>query len=117
MGRRLRVAVCAVLLGLAAVLALYGLFAISYNGDRESGATYVLVAGHRIDADIVGANRAPPCAGDTRGGDLAAAPTLGGSVRVLRLPEPMLSRPGPPPSGSGWSRTHFPRCRTRRNPL
>ena len=55
MGRRLRVAVCAVLLGLAAVLALYGLFAISYNGDRESGATYVVVAGHRIDADVVGA--------------------------------------------------------------
>ena len=52
MGRRVRVAVCAVWLGLAAVLALYGL---SYNGDRESGATYVLVAGHRIDADIVGA--------------------------------------------------------------
>ena len=55
MGRRLRVAVCAVLLGLAAVLALYGLFAISYNGDQESGATYVHVAGHRIDADVVGA--------------------------------------------------------------
>jgi hypothetical protein len=55
MGRRTRIALFAVSLGIAAVLALYGLFAISYNGDQESGATYVLVAGHRIDADVVGA--------------------------------------------------------------
>jgi hypothetical protein len=55
MGRRTWVAVSGVLLAAAAVFALHGLFAISYNGDRESGATYVLVAGHRIDADIVGA--------------------------------------------------------------
>jgi len=25
------------------------------------------------------------------------------SVRGLRLPDPMLSRPGPLPTGSGWS--------------
>ena len=51
----MRVALFAVSLGIGAVLALYGLFAISYNGDQESGAMYVLVAGHRIDADVVGA--------------------------------------------------------------
>ena len=55
MGRRTRVALFAVSLVVAALLALYGLFAIAYNGDGESGATYVLVAGHRIDAGVVGA--------------------------------------------------------------
>jgi len=57
MGRRTRVALFAVSLVVAALLALYGLFAIAYTGDRESSATYVLVAGHRIDADVVGAAR------------------------------------------------------------
>ena len=73
MGRRTRVAVCAVTLGFAAVLTLYGLFAISYNGDQESGATYVVVAGHRIDADVVGAVAL-----------LLALPTLGAAILLMR---------------------------------
>lgn len=35
------------------LLALYGLFAVLYNGD--GGNTYVSVAGHEIDADLAGA--------------------------------------------------------------
>ena len=82
MVRRLRVAVCAVLLGLAAVLALYGLFAISYNGDQESGATYVHVAGHRIDADVVGVVAL-----------LLALATLGTAILLMRRRELRGSRP------------------------
>jgi hypothetical protein len=73
MGRRTRVALFAVSLGIAAVLALYALFAISYNGDQESGATYVLVAGHRIDADVVGAAAL-----------LLALATLGAATLLMR---------------------------------
>ena len=73
MGRRTRVALFAVSLGIVAVLALYGLFAISYNGDQESGATYVLVAGHRIDADVVGAAAL-----------LLALATLGAATLLMR---------------------------------
>jgi hypothetical protein len=40
------------LLLVGALLALYGLFALSFN-DR-GGATYVTLAGHRYNADIVG---------------------------------------------------------------
>jgi hypothetical protein len=73
MGRRTRVALFVVSLGVAAVFALYGLFAISYNGDEESGATYVLVAGHRIDADVVGAVAL-----------LLALSTLGAAILLMR---------------------------------
>ena len=43
------------LLALGAVLTLYGLFAILYRGDSGgSGDTYVTLAGHELDADLVG---------------------------------------------------------------
>ena len=42
------------LLIVGALLALYGLFAILYNGDGGSNTT-VTWAGHRIDADVAGA--------------------------------------------------------------
>ena len=35
------------------LLALYGLFAVVYRGDRN-GNTYVTLAGSRLDASIVG---------------------------------------------------------------
>jgi hypothetical protein len=39
-----------------ALLSLYGLFAILDNGEGPHGSqTYVTVAGHSLDADIVGA--------------------------------------------------------------
>jgi divalent metal cation (Fe/Co/Zn/Cd) transporter len=45
-----------VLLATASLLGLYGLFAILYRGDsRGSGDTYVPLAGHDVDADLVGA--------------------------------------------------------------
>ena len=73
MSRRTRVGVGAFVLVLSAVFVLYGVSAISYNGDRESGATYVLVAGHHIDADFVGAVAL-----------LVALVALGGAVLLLR---------------------------------
>lgn len=48
------VVAAASLLG-ALVLGLYGLFAISYQGDGGSEDTYVLVAGGEVDADVFGA--------------------------------------------------------------
>jgi hypothetical protein len=45
-----------VLLATASLLGLYGLFAILYRGDSAgSGDTYVPLAGHDVDADLVGA--------------------------------------------------------------
>jgi divalent metal cation (Fe/Co/Zn/Cd) transporter len=45
-----------VLLATASLLGLYGLFAILYRGDsRGSGDTYVPLAGHDVNADLVGA--------------------------------------------------------------
>jgi hypothetical protein len=42
------------LLIVGALLSVYGLFAILYNGDG-GGPTYVTWAGHRLDADLAGA--------------------------------------------------------------
>lgn len=44
-----------VLLVAGVLLVLYGLFAILYGGDSGgSGGTYVMIAGHEMDADLVG---------------------------------------------------------------
>jgi hypothetical protein len=44
------------LLAGGALLGLYGLFAILYGGDSGgTGDTYVTIAGHETDADLVGA--------------------------------------------------------------
>ena len=43
MGRVARVAIGVVLLSAGFVLGLWGMFAIRYNGDRESGATYLSI--------------------------------------------------------------------------
>jgi hypothetical protein len=48
-----RLLVSAPLLLVGTLLALYGLFALTFN-DR-GGATYVTLAGHRYDAHLVGA--------------------------------------------------------------
>ena len=39
----------------ALLLGLYGLFAMSYGGDSGGGDTHVLIAGEKVDADVVGA--------------------------------------------------------------
>ena len=36
------------------LLALYGVFALSYNGDEGGGDTYVTIAGSDLDAHAVG---------------------------------------------------------------
>ena len=41
-------------MALGALLGLYGLFAIVYNGDSRGGDTYVIWAGHQVDADLAG---------------------------------------------------------------
>lgn len=48
-----RFLVSAPLFGAGVLLALYGVFALTFN-DR-GGSTYVMLAGHRLDAHLVGA--------------------------------------------------------------
>jgi hypothetical protein len=56
MSRAVRLLAGAGLLIAGILLVLYGLFAILYAGDSGgSGDTYVEVAGHEVDADLVGA--------------------------------------------------------------
>jgi hypothetical protein len=56
MERVLAIVSAIALLAAGALLGLYGLFAILYRGDSGgSGDTYVTLAGHEIDADLVGA--------------------------------------------------------------
>ena len=51
---RVKILIGAVTLGLSLLMGLYGAFAILYGGDG-GGDTYVKLAGHRLDADSVGA--------------------------------------------------------------
>jgi hypothetical protein len=37
------------------LLGLYGLFALLYGGDSGGGDTYVIFAGHELDAGVAGA--------------------------------------------------------------
>jgi hypothetical protein len=49
----IRFLTCAALFMVCGLLAVYGLFALTFN--ERGGSTYVMLVGHRLDAHLVGA--------------------------------------------------------------
>ena len=69
--RTLRTAVSVPLIVIGAVFALYGAFALIYNGDG-SGPTYIKIAGSEIDAHLAGGISLAIAAGLMGSGVIAA---------------------------------------------